>query len=119
MFRDGAMQYRGAQRSLSTSTHDEDRIYRTALEIIDGLGGFPPETTLVGVRVAGLERTREVPSPLFPRDKRRESLLRTLDRIRDRFGDDAIYPASILECRLLTEATGGMGRQREIARSFR
>jgi len=42
MFRDGAMQYYGAQRSLSTPTHDEDRIYRTALEITDGLGGFPP-----------------------------------------------------------------------------
>jgi DNA polymerase-4 len=119
MFRDGEMRYRGAQRALSTSTCDEERIYRTALEIVEGLGGFPAETTLVGVRVTGLERIMGSPRPLFPRDIRRERLLEALDRIRDRFGEDAVYPASILECRLLTEATGGMGREREIARTFR
>ncbi|HDN19840.1 MAG TPA: hypothetical protein ENF46_01930, partial [Candidatus Acetothermia bacterium] len=117
-FRDAEMRYRGAQRALSTPTSDEDRIYHTAMEIIERLGGFPEETTLVGVRVAGLEHLRATPRPLFPKDARRERLLHALDRIRDRFGEEAVIPATVLECRLTT-ATGGMGREREIARTLR
>jgi len=117
-FRDAGMRYRGAQRALSTLTFDEERIYRAAMEIIERLGGFPEETTLVGVRVAGLEHLRATPRPLFPKDARRERLLHALDRIRDRFGEEAIIPATVLECRLTT-ATGGMGREREIARMLR
>lgn len=117
-FRDAGMRYRGAQRALSTPTFDEERIYRAAMEIIERLGGFPEETTLVGVRVAGLEHLRDTPRPLFPKDAHRERLLQALDRIRDRFGEEAIIPATVLECRLTT-ATGGMGREREIARMLR
>jgi DNA polymerase-4 len=117
-FRDAGMRYYGAQRALSTPTFDEERIYHTAMEIIDRLGGFPEETTLVGVRVAGLEHLQATPRPLFPEDARRERLLHALDRIRDRFGEEAVILATVLECRLTT-ATGGMGREREIARMLR
>ncbi|MEM2832783.1 MAG: hypothetical protein QXT16_09075, partial [Candidatus Caldarchaeum sp.] len=92
----------------------------TALAIVEEkLGGFPEGVSLVGVRVGGLEPFRGFPRPLFPKDQRRERLLAALDRIRDRHGEEAVIPASALECRLLVGATGGMGRQRELASELR
>ncbi|MEM1589773.1 MAG: hypothetical protein QW175_05095, partial [Candidatus Bathyarchaeia archaeon] len=65
--------------------------------------------------VGGLEPVRGFPRPLFPKDQRRERLLAALDRIRDRHGEEAVIPASALECRLLVGATGGMGQHRGLS----
>jgi DNA polymerase-4 len=119
MYRDEEMKYFGAQKALSTPTCDERRIFDTAMEIVERLGGFPYGVSLVGVRVAGLERISAHPYPLFPEEARREKLLFALDRIRDRFGEEAVIPASALDCQLLVGATGGLGREREIARAVR
>jgi DNA polymerase-4 len=119
MYRDEEMKYFGAQKALSTPTCDERRIFDAAMEIVERLGGFPYGVSLVGVRVAGLERISAHPYPLFPDEAKREKLLFTLDRIRDRFGEEAVIPASALDCQLLVGATGGLGREREIARAVR
>jgi DNA polymerase-4 len=119
MYRDEGMQYFGAQKALSTPTCDERRIFDAAMEIVERLGGFPYGVSLVGVRVAGLERISSFPYPLFPEEAKREKLLSALDRIRDRFGEEAVIPASALDCQLLVGATGGLGREREIARAVR
>jgi DNA polymerase-4 len=119
MYRDEEMKYFGAQKALSTPTCDERRIFDVAMEIVERLGGFPYGVSLVGVRVAGLERISAHPYPLFPEEARREKLLSALDRIRDRFGEEAVIPASALDCQLLVGATGGLGREREIARAVR
>jgi DNA polymerase-4 len=119
MYRDEEMKYFGAQKALSTPTCDERRIFDAAMEIVERLGGFPYGVSLVGVRVAGLERISAHPYPLFPEEARREKLLFALDRIRDRFGEEAVIPASALDCQLLVGATGGLGREREIARAVR
>jgi DNA polymerase-4 len=119
MYRDEEMKYFGAQKALSTPTCDERRIFDAAMEIVERLGGFPYGVSLVGVRVAGLERISSFPYPLFPEEAKREKLLSALDRIRDRFGEEAVIPASALDCQLLVGATGGLGREREIARAVR
>jgi DNA polymerase-4 len=119
MYRDEEMKYFGAQKALSTPTCDERRIFDAAMEIVERLGGFPYGVSLVGVRVAGLERISAHPYPLFPDEVRRERLLSALDRIRDRFGEEAVIPASALDYQLLVGATGGLGREREIARAVR
>jgi DNA polymerase-4 len=119
MYRDEEMKYFGAQKALSTPTCDERRIFDAAMEIVERLGGFPYGVSLVGVRVAGLERISSFPYPLFPEEAKREKLLSALDRIRDRFGEEAVIPASALDCQLLVGATGGLGREREIARTVR
>jgi DNA polymerase-4 len=119
MYRDEEMKYFGAQKALSTPTCDERRIFDAAMEIVERLGGFPYGVSLVGVRVAGLERISAHPYPMFPDEARREKLLSALDRIRDRFGEEAVIPASALDCQLLVGATGGLGREREIARAVR
>ena len=102
-----------------TLPDDEERIFRVALEICEELGGFSEETTLVGVRVAGLVPKEETPRPLLPEEARWERLARALDRIRDRWGEGAIWRGSAYASKLLVEATGGMGRQKEIALEFK
>jgi len=119
MYRDEEMGYFGAQKALSTPTCDERRIFHAAMEIVERLGGFPYGVSLVGVRVAGLQKISAHPYPLFPEEARREKLLSALDRIRDRFGEEAVIPAAALDCQLLVGATGGLGREREIARAVR
>jgi len=117
MYRDEEMGYFGAQKALSTSTCDERRIFHAAMEIVERLGGFPYGVSLVGVRVGGLAKISAHPYPLFPEEARREKLLFTLDRIRDRFGEEAVIPASALDCQLLVGATGGLRQEQETNRS--
>ncbi len=117
--RDAGMRYTGAQRALDGATDDEDRIFQTALDLIEDHGGFSDETTLVGVRVTDLQPKAETPRPLFAADDRRERLARACDQIRDRYGDGAVGRGTVYACRLLTTATGGMGRQKEIALTCR
>ncbi len=117
--RDAGMRYAGAQRALDVATDDEDQIFQTALDLIDDHGGFSGETTLVGVRVTDLQPKAETPRPLFAADDRRERLAFACDRIRDRYGDGAVGRGTVYACRLLTTATGGMGRQKEIALTCR
>ncbi|MFZ2349674.1 MAG: DNA polymerase IV [Candidatus Bipolaricaulis anaerobius] len=113
--RDAQMRYTGAQRALEVPTDDEDRIFRLALDLIEDHGGFPDEATLIGVRVNDLEPRADAPRPLFPQDARRERLAAACDRIRNRYGEDAVGRGTVYACRILTMATGGMGRQKEIA----
>ncbi|MGC9529445.1 MAG: DNA polymerase Y family protein [Candidatus Bipolaricaulaceae bacterium] len=114
-FRDGNMRSRGKQRALGTPTDVDEQIFRVALDLCGELGGFPEETTMVGVRVGDLVPKAKTSRPLLPRDAREERLQLALDRIRDRWGEGAIWHGSTYAAKLLVEATGGMGRQKEIA----
>jgi len=114
-FRDAELHWQARQKALEEATDDEERIFRVAMEICEELGGFPGETTLVGVRVSHLVPKAETPRPLLPEEERGERLARALDRIRDRFGEGAIWRGSTYASKLLVQATGGMGRQKELA----
>jgi DNA polymerase-4 len=114
-FRDQKMHWRAKQKALEEPTDDEARIFRVALAICEELGGFPEQTTLVGVRVAHLVPKVETPRPMLPEEARGERLSQALDRIRDRWGEGAIWRGSSYASKLLVEATGGMGRQKELA----
>ena len=113
--RDEHMGFSTAQHALDSPTDNADTIFQTALDLIHAHGGFPPQTTLVGVRVGALQPQKEAPRPLFPQDQRRERLQQALDRIRDRYGEEAILRGTTYTCQVLVGATGGMGKQKEIA----
>ncbi len=75
----------------------------------------PGETTLVAVRATGVIPKEETVRPLFFGERRRECLERAVDRIRDRYGDRAIWRGSVFaSCRHLTQATGGLGQEKQI-----
>ncbi|MFO8034577.1 MAG: DNA polymerase IV [Candidatus Bipolaricaulota bacterium] len=113
--RDAGMRHRGGQRALEVPTNDEETIFQTALDLARDHGGFPQETTMVGIRVGSVIAAREAPRPLLPEQRRREQLEVAMDNIRDRYGEGALWRGSVYACRILTQATGGLGRQKEIA----
>ncbi len=113
--RDANMHHRGGQRALEVPTDDEEIIFQTALDLVRSHGGFPGQTTMVGVRVGSVISGKEAPRPLLPEQRRRERLEHAMDHIRNRYGESALWRGSVYACRVLTQATGGMGRQKEIA----
>ncbi len=113
--RDAGMRHRGGQRALEVPTNDEETIFQTALDLARDHGGFPQVTTMVGVRVGSVISGKEAPRPLLPEQRRREQLEAAMDRIRDLYGEGALWRGSVYACRVLTQATGGLGRQKEIA----
>jgi DNA polymerase-4 len=88
------------RRTLPDATSDGARIGRTALELaseveIGDHGGKLTRVRLCGVAVSGLEQ-RDAPRQLLLDEaarERGERLGDTLDRIRQRFGDQAVLPA--------------------------
>jgi DNA polymerase IV len=88
------------RRTLADATSDGARIGRTALELaseieIGGNGGKRTRVRLCGVAASGLE-PRDAPRQLLLDEgarERGERLGDTIDRIRQRFGDQAVLPA--------------------------
>jgi len=85
-FRDADMRWHAKQKALETPTDEEERIFRVALEICEELGGFPEETTLLGVRVAGLVPKEETPRPLLPEEACWERLAQAMDLSQEAVG---------------------------------
>ena len=83
----------GAQKTFEIATDDGREIYCRSLKIMGKLGQKQPQIRALGVTCAGLKPCRE--GVLFEEIKRRAALLRTMDKINNRFGDNAIYPAQV------------------------
>jgi hypothetical protein len=60
---------------------------------MDKIASKRPAIRALGVTCASLKTARE--GVLFEELKRRESLLKTMDKINSRFGDSTIYPAQV------------------------
>ncbi len=73
------------QKTLSEETHSGSEIFRHSLEIFESLS-HPKPIRLLGVTVS-LLRKEGVQLSLFEKKEKRESLLKAMDRINDRFGD--------------------------------
>ncbi len=82
-----------AQKSFTQATNDGHEIYLKSLKIAAKTGPRMPEIRAIGVTCSGLEE--RLYEPLFAEIKRREDLLKTVDTINGRYGDDTIYPAVI------------------------
>jgi len=82
--------YHGKQTTLSTPTDDGEQIYRACLDILDEIPTRPETVHHVGVSVENLIPHHEAPIALFEMDHRQEMLNRTIDCIRDRYGERAI-----------------------------
>jgi len=83
----------GAQKTFQQATSDDYEIYQRSLKIMAKTGPRMPKIRALGVTCSQLSPACY--APLFKEQKRREELLKTLDRINDRHGDGAIYPAVI------------------------
>ena len=82
-----------AQNTSAQATDDSHEIYLRALKILAKKGLKTPEIRALGVTVSSL--SLESYPALFMEQKRREGLLKAMDQINNRFGENSIYPAVI------------------------
>ncbi|MCX5697563.1 MAG: DNA polymerase IV [Candidatus Omnitrophica bacterium] len=88
-----------AQKTYAESTDDGQIIYQKTLKILARSGPKTPKIRAMGVTCSGL--VEQAYQPLFLEQKRREALVKSLDQINTRFGEDTIYPAVITLTRKL------------------
>jgi len=75
-----------------TATNDEFELHRTVLDIYRETRTRPLSIRLLGIQVAKL-RLDSIQLPLFEHGERR---VKTIDRVRDKFGYDAVHLATTL-----------------------
>lgn len=83
----------GAQKTFQQAIDDGYEIYLRSLKIMAKFGQKTPKIRALGITCSNLA-TSNYP-PLFKEQKRREDLIKTMDKINSRFGDGSIYPAII------------------------
>lgn len=81
------------QKTFSQATNDDYEISQRAVKIMTKTCPQTAAIRALGVACGGLGKT-EGP-PLFIEQKRRGELLKALDAINDRFGEETIYPAVV------------------------
>ncbi len=81
------------QKTSQQPTDDGYEIYLRSLKIMAKIGQEAPKIRAFGVSCSNL--TQPAYSPLFKEQKRREDLIKTIDKINSRFGDGSIFPAII------------------------
>jgi len=82
------------QRTFLRETNDSYEIYLRALKIMAGKPKKGHKIRALGVTASGLSRQTYL--PLLIEEKRREVLVKAIDRINSRFGDSSIYPAQVI-----------------------
>ena len=92
-FKVGQARY-SRQRVLERPTDEARCLALTAWGLLEG---SRDHRALRLVGVAGMRLIRsESPAPLFPEDRKRQGIIQTGDRLRDRFGEHALIPAGAL-----------------------
>ena len=79
------------QKTFKQGTHDSYEISQRALKIMAKTGKKMPKIRALGVTCGSLNQPNY--PPLFKEQKKREELIKALDKINTRFGESSIYPA--------------------------
>ncbi len=80
----------GKQLTIKPETDDGNRIFRICNQIKETMN-FPQRLTLIGVRVSSLRKKDQLSRSLFPAQRKREKLLRTIDSINQEYGNGTLY----------------------------
>jgi DNA polymerase-4 len=83
----------GAQKTFQQATSDGYEIYSRCLKIMAQSGLKTPRIRALGVTCGNLAIDSYL--PLFTVQKRREGLIKAVDKINNRYGDGSIYPAVV------------------------
>ncbi|PIJ39780.1 DNA polymerase IV, partial [Leucobacter sp. OLES1] len=83
-------------RTLSEATNATQRIYRTACELLDGLGASLRPVRLIGVRAEQLMAAGSDPAGLWSDDDDWRAVDQAVDEVRGRFGRDQLTSARLL-----------------------
>jgi DNA polymerase-4 len=82
-----------AQKTYSQATNDGYEIYHRCHKIMARIGPKTPKIRALGVTCGNLTTGQNL--FLFKEQKRREELIKALDKLNNRYGDSCIYPAII------------------------
>ena len=83
----------GAQKTYKEPFNDGYEISSRCLKIMTKIGQNRPKIRALGVSCSNLSIAQY--PPLFKEQKRREELIKAVDKINTRHGEDTIYPAVI------------------------
>lgn len=83
-------------RTLPEATNATQRIYRTACELLDGLGSSLRPVRLIGVRAEQLMAAGSDPAGLWSDDDDWRAVDQAVDEVRGRFGRDQLTSARLL-----------------------
>ncbi|MFH0856147.1 MAG: hypothetical protein V1869_06565 [Candidatus Omnitrophota bacterium] len=83
-----------AQKTFSMATNDSYEIYLRALKLMAQEARKRPKIRALGVTASSLEWQSYL--PLLPEQRRREALVKALDKINGRLGDNSIFPAQVI-----------------------
>lgn len=83
----------GAQKTFQQASNDGYEIYHRCLKIMAGTGRKTPKIRALGVSCSNLCQNNYL--PLFREEKRREELIKAMDKINNRYGEGSIYPAVV------------------------
>jgi DNA polymerase-4 len=89
----GRFYFLSREKKFRSASSDPEVIYERSLNIMRSFGLKTFSVKALGVSASGLAQTE--PACLFTEDKRRQELLKAVDRINERFGEWAICPAVI------------------------
>jgi len=103
----------GKQTTLHVPTDDGETIYRACLRALAGIPIKPTEVSNIGVSVSNLIEHDRVPGFLLETDRKQEQLNQAIDRVRDRFGAQAIRRGSSLLLRPIAPHVGGFFTENE------
>ncbi|QAB17615.1 DNA polymerase IV [Leucobacter muris] len=84
-------------RTLPEATNSSQRIYRTAVELFEGLGAAGRPVRLIGVRAEQLLAAGSDIAALWSEDDDWRAVDQAVDEVRGRFGAAGVRPASLLE----------------------
>jgi hypothetical protein len=82
------------QKTCSIATNDSYEIYLRILKLMAGMPQKRPKIRALGVSASHLSPQEY--HPLLIEEKRREALVKAIDRINSRFGDNSIFPAQVI-----------------------
>ncbi|MFA5150007.1 MAG: DNA polymerase IV [Candidatus Omnitrophota bacterium] len=83
-----------AQKTFAIAANDSYEIYLRTLKIMTGMAQKRPKIRALGVTASHLSPQEYL--PLLIEEKRREALVKAIDKINCRFGDNSIFPAQVI-----------------------
>ncbi len=103
----------GKQTTLPLPTDDGQTIYKACLAIHRAMSVQPSTVFHIGVSVRNLAEKKGLPTCLLEEDRRQERLNRAIDRIRDLFGENAIFSGERLLFEPIPEHVSGYAQGEE------
>lgn len=110
---DYEFRYSTKQMQLLTATDVTEEIYRAACQVFEKLWDGRTPVRQIGVHTSKVENNTGRQYNLFDLQKydRLEALNRTVDKIRERYGEDAVFRAGFLKSNV-SHMSGGLDRER-------